>query len=317
MYVSIGGIEQYLEFNDDAPDRPILLFLHGGPGGTSLPALMSWKPWEAHFTVVHWDQRGACRTFQKNGPEGCGALTIERMVRDGLEVTEFLIGHLNKPKVLLVGHSWGSVLGRLMLRRRPELFSGFVGTGLFVNWTNSQAYNYSRAMVEAERSKNTDALKALRELGSPPYRDRAQTVVLLEWSNRLAKGEGDSVLPRPPQKPINLTPEDISAIEQGMQFTRSQLFQELGKLDVSSLGVEFEVPIFVFQGTDDPLTPCELAERYFAEISAPHKEFVHFEGCHHFMVFNRPDDFLRKLLERVRPLLGTGGRNGTITTESQ
>jgi len=61
--------------------------------------------------------------------------------------------------------------------------------------------------------------------------------------------------------------------------------------------------MFCFQGSEDRSTPCELAERYFAAIQAPHKEFIRFEGCHHFVVFNRPDDFLRELLVHVRPLL--------------
>jgi pimeloyl-ACP methyl ester carboxylesterase len=47
----------------------------------------------------------------------------------------------------------------------------------------------------------------------------------------------------------------------------------------------------------------ELAERYFDDIAAPHKEFVRLEGCHHFVVMNRPADFLRELVQRVRPLL--------------
>ncbi len=301
MYVQIGGIEQYLEIGGDAPDHPILLYLHGGPGGTSLPAVMAWKPWEEHFTVVHWDQRGACRTCRRNGAEGCGQLTIERMVSDGIEVVEFLLAHLRKHKVLLVGHSWGSALGLLMLRRRPELFSAFVGTGQFVNWRESQSYNYPRVLEQAKRANSAETLTALTDLGPPPYVERSQARILLQWAERLSEGSGDPVAPRVPEKPINITPEDILAMQQGFQFTGDHLFGALTAIDVSSLGLEFPVPMFIFQGTEDPSTPCELAERYFETIQAPHKEFVRFEGCHHFVVMNRPDDFLRELVTRVRP----------------
>jgi len=37
-YVSIGGIEQWVQVNEGVPQRPLLLYLHGGPGGTSVPA---------------------------------------------------------------------------------------------------------------------------------------------------------------------------------------------------------------------------------------------------------------------------------------
>jgi pimeloyl-ACP methyl ester carboxylesterase len=81
VYVRIGGIEQWIQFNENRPDNPTLLYLHGGPGGTSVPVSAAWKPWEEHFTVVHWDQRGAGRTFARNGEAGCGRLTVERMVQ--------------------------------------------------------------------------------------------------------------------------------------------------------------------------------------------------------------------------------------------
>ena len=86
MYVRIGGINQWLQFGESKSNDPILLYLHGGPGGTSVPAAAAWKSWEEHFTVVHWDQRGAGRTFRKNGEAGCGALTLDRMTNDAHRV---------------------------------------------------------------------------------------------------------------------------------------------------------------------------------------------------------------------------------------
>lgn len=70
MYVEIRGIEQWIQYGG-APEAPILLYLHGGPGGTSVPAA---------------EACGAGRTFARNGEAGCGRLTIDRMVTDGLEV---------------------------------------------------------------------------------------------------------------------------------------------------------------------------------------------------------------------------------------
>jgi len=61
-----------------------------------------------------------------------------------------------------------------------------------------------------------------------------------------------------------------------------------------------------FHGTHDQQTPIELAERYCARIVAPDKRFVRFPGCHHFVVMNRPDDFLKKLVEHVYTALGVG-----------
>jgi hypothetical protein len=48
MYVSIGGSDQWIQWSG-APATPLLLYLHGGPGGTSVPAAEAWRPWEEHF----------------------------------------------------------------------------------------------------------------------------------------------------------------------------------------------------------------------------------------------------------------------------
>jgi pimeloyl-ACP methyl ester carboxylesterase len=303
MYVPIGGIDQWIQIGSGESDHPILLYLHGGPGGTSVPAAAAWKPWEEHFAVVHWDQRGAGRTFAKNGDIGCGPLSVDRMVRDGLEVAEFLIAHLGRSKVLLVGHSWGSALGVHMVKRCPELFSAFVGTGQLVNMRQNEEYNHRRQLEQAERTGNQEAVQALRAIGPPPFSDWSSLKTLRDWADRLAEGDGDSVQPRPSPRSADFTADEVPTMLKGAEFSRKELYEELKTIDLPSLGITFDVPIFFFHGTCDQQTPMELAERYLARIVAPHKEFVRFDSCHHFVVMNRPEAFLRELVARVRPLL--------------
>jgi pimeloyl-ACP methyl ester carboxylesterase len=216
------------------PGLPVLLYLHGGPGGTSVPAAAAWKPWEEHFTVVHWDQRGAGRTFGKNGEAGCGRLTVDRMVEDGIDVAEFLIDHLQQPKILLVGHSWGSALAVFMLKRRPELFSAFVGTGQLVNMRRNEEYNYRRQLRQAERRDNQDALQALRTIGPPPYSDFSSLLTLREWTDRLTEGDGDPLQPRPTPIAADFTAEEIPTMQQGAAYSRKELLEELNAIDLVS-----------------------------------------------------------------------------------
>jgi pimeloyl-ACP methyl ester carboxylesterase len=198
MYVSIGGLEQWIQIGGARSDHPVLLFLHGGPGGSSRPAATAWKPWEEHFTVVHWDQRGAGRTFTRNGEAASRGLTVERMILDGIEVAEFLTRHLGRKKILLVGHSWGSVLGVHMRKRRPELFSAYVGTGQVVNMHRAEELNYRRELMQAERLQNSEALQALTEIGPPPYSERAKIKVLRQWADQLADGDSAQFRPTSP-----------------------------------------------------------------------------------------------------------------------
>jgi pimeloyl-ACP methyl ester carboxylesterase len=301
MYVEIGGIEQWIEIGTESSDNPTLLFLHGGPGGSSRPAADAWKPWEKYFAVVHWDQRGAGLTFGKNGAAGCGRLTIDRMTNDAIEVVEFLRRHLNTSRIVVAGHSWGSVLGITMLRRRPDMFAAYVGTGQLVNKELNEELNYQRQLTQARAAQDADAVAALLGIGPPPF-DFEEMKILRQWADKLASGAGDDVQMRPSPLRHDMTAADREVIMQGHLYSRAQLFDELSTVDLRALGLTFHNPIFFFHGTADQQTSIELVEQYFADITAPTKELIRFEGCHHFVVLNRPNDILSELLGRVHPV---------------
>ena len=69
-------------------------------------------PWEAHFKVAQWDQRGAGRTLSKSGPSIASTMTLDRMTQDGIELTEYLCKTFEKaPTNPLVAGSFGTLLG--------------------------------------------------------------------------------------------------------------------------------------------------------------------------------------------------------------
>jgi pimeloyl-ACP methyl ester carboxylesterase len=118
-----GGLEQWITMRGEDRKNPVLLFLHGGPGDATNPwGYAGFRNWLKYFTVVQWDQRGAGRTFGRNGPAAASTITIDRMVQDGVELAELLSRRFQKDKIVLVGHSWGSILGVFMAKARPELF---------------------------------------------------------------------------------------------------------------------------------------------------------------------------------------------------
>jgi pimeloyl-ACP methyl ester carboxylesterase len=132
MYVKIGGIDQWVQIRGEDRGNPVILFVHGGPGGSTIPISSGWQSWEKYFTVVQWDQSGAGRTFRKTGESIATTMTLARMTQDGVEVAEYLRAHLHKDKIVLIGHSWGSFLGIQIVKQRPDLFYAFVGTGQVV-----------------------------------------------------------------------------------------------------------------------------------------------------------------------------------------
>ena len=184
-FVEIGGIQQWITIRGDDRNNPVLLFLHGGPGDAINPwAYAGFGGWSKHFTVVQWDQRGAGRTFGKNSGAPPGSITVARMTQDGVELAELLRRELRKDKLILVGHSFGSILGVFMVKARPELFHAFVGTGQVADSRRNYAVAYSALLRKAQTLGDQQAIRELREIGAPPYANGRGYGVQRKWSNR-------------------------------------------------------------------------------------------------------------------------------------
>lgn len=303
-YVEIGGIEQWVTIRGEDRSNPVLLFLHGGPGDATNPwGYAGFRSWLQHFTVVQWDQRGAGRTFGKSGPSVAPTITIERMREDGIELAEWLRESLGKDKMVLVGHSWGSILGVFMVKARPDLFYAFVGTGQVADSTRNYAVAYEALVRKAESLGDTRALRELEEVGPPPYADGRGYAVQRKWAN-LFEGADlflASMLGRALGAPGS-TLGDVNDWLEGQGVSAERLVPQTSSLDPATLRGEFAVPVFVIQGAEDFTTPTSLAEAFVDEIRAPDKAFVQIEGGGHFAVFMKPDAFLRELVARVLPL---------------
>src|SRR5688572_30332877 len=186
-FVQIGGIEQWISIRGQHRDNPVILVLHGGPGVSNAPFAPAFIPWEKDFTLVEWDQRGAGRTFGRNGAQGTGLLSIDRLTQDGIELTQHLRSHLQKQKVILFALSFGSVIGLKMVQARPELFAAYVGSGQFVNAADGDLLGYQLTLAQARPAGNSEAIKALEAIGPPPWPDVKTRSAAKGWATRMTK----------------------------------------------------------------------------------------------------------------------------------
>ena len=302
-YVSIGGIEQWVTIRGDDRSKPVLLFLHGGPGDVTNPwSFAMFAPWEAHFTVVQWDQRGAGRTLSKSGPSVAPTMTLDRMTQDGIELTEYLCKHLRKRKVILLAHSFGTILGLRMIRERPELFFAYVGTGQVADETRNYAVAYEALLKKAQAVGNQQALDELKSVGAPPYANGWGYQVQRKWSNRFEGADRflAGTLGLALVAPGNSV-QDLNDSVDGQILSGDQLVPQTRSETMKELGLKFAIPIFFFEGTEDFTTPTELARTYFEAIQSPRKEFVPIPGGH-FAMFMNSDQFLRELVAQVAPV---------------
>jgi pimeloyl-ACP methyl ester carboxylesterase len=301
-YVSIGGVDQWVQIRGEHRTNPVILLLHAGPGISMIGLTPVFRSWEQHFTVVQWDQRGAGKTFGRNGAAGCEPMTIDQMTRDGLELVQFLRQHLGQDKIIVLGHSWGTVLGLRMVMQQPELFSAYVGTGQLVAKAENERVNYDQLLETVRAARDRAAITALEQIGPPPYPSLDTTAIQLKWE-RAYDIEPEKRLSWTMTPYILFSPNysllDIYDFQTAIPFAAQETYDELQDYDARRLGAKFAVPFFIIQGDQDRQTPTALARRYFETIDAPKKEFIVLEGGGHSAMLTRSDDFLKELVARV------------------
>src|SRR5712671_3970115 len=309
LFVKVGDIDQWITIRGQDRSNPVVLFLHGGPGEPSnLIYAAQFIPWTRDFTIVQWDQRGAGKTFARTGESIGPTLTIERMTQDGLELAELLKNRLHKDKLILVGHSWGTVLGTRMAKARPDLFYAYVGTGQVVNFQRNEAANYRRVLDKARASGNQAAVNELQTSGPPPYRTFQALIAQRKWA---ATYDGVDEFSAAALASARFAPgysvRDLLQVVPSIRLMKSRLLGDsldgpFTAVNLESLGLDFSLPLFVFAGPDDYVTSPDLAKAYVDSLAAPHKEFVLLRTGGHFAIYTHTDLFLKELATRVRPL---------------
>lgn len=126
--VAVNGVELTVVIRGQAGARPVL-FLHGGPGMTELPAFLPRQgPLEDKYLCVHYDQRGSATSGYH-----AGKLTVALHKQDCISLLEWIKTNLSDKKAVIIGGSWGSMLGMLVAMERPDLICHLVLRGVFVN----------------------------------------------------------------------------------------------------------------------------------------------------------------------------------------
>ena len=303
-YVELGGIDQWISIRGSNEHNPIILIVHGGPGFSNAAHTSAFDSWQDDFTIVDWDQRGAGRTFLRNGPDGSGQITIERIAEDGIELAKHLIQHFERERIVLLGLSFGTIVALKMVTTEPSLFQAYVGTGQLVNRADGDALGYRETLREAQRVNNQEAVSALVDLGGPPWPDAKTWNAAKGWAGRMTR-------PADPSSGIRLnammddllgrgyTREELQGILDGARHTISQLAPHRSDFDARVFAARIEIPVFVFQGEHDLNAATGLAIEWFDALEAPRKELHILAGGSHGAFYANSDEFLAFVAGRI------------------
>jgi pimeloyl-ACP methyl ester carboxylesterase len=307
----IGGIDQWLNVRGQDKGNPMILFVHGGPASPITPTMWQFqRPIEEYFTVANYDQRGAGKTYGETDPQAVGdTIRIERYVDDAIEVAEHLRQRYGKKKLVLVGHSWGTIVGMKAALKRPDLFYAYVGIGQVISTRENERISFEYAMARAKAESNQEALRDLASIapypGSQPI-TRERIIVARKWpqyygglsafrSNSGYFFDGPLLSPEYDRK-------QVRDIDQGSLLTLGRVLPEFVQVDFTGVK-RFPIPVVMFLGRHDYTTPTAPLEAWLAQVKAPSKKAVWFERSAHMIPWEEPGKTLVSLLTYVKPLM--------------
>ena len=300
--LDIGGSRQHLRIRGTNPDNPVLLFLHGGPGVADRHWVLAHQSGLADVcTLVCWDQRGSGLSYDARRAK-TEKLSIARMVDDASAVLDHLKTKFHKDKIYIAGHSWGSVLGTLLVQKRPESIAAYIGIGQVVHGSENERLSYEFVLNEAKRRGDARALKNLARIGAPVngrYRSMKDMTVQRNLMTKYGGGEykGKSSIWMSMILPLVKSPEyglfALPRYARGAFYCLGQLWDEVVSLDFFTAVPELKVPVCLTIGRHDKNTPVELSLKWFESLKAPHKEWVWFEESAHSPYKEEPEKWGR------------------------
>lgn len=311
--VPVNGVDQWLVIRGKNIHNPVLLYLSGGPGASELGLVRGYDPaLEDQFVVVVWEQPGAGKSY---GARSYRTLTVDQYLADGLAVTQYLRERFQQDKIYLMGSSWGTILGVKMAQQQPGYFAAYIGMGQMVNSTENDVMSYEYALKIARQKGDAKAVEAISKYGPPPYTGQGAA---LKYSNYLtayvnvydAESAGHK-MPNDFFLRVFLTPEyglidEVNQLRGSMDGMDYIYAQQLANLDLEAEAQSLEVPVYLLEGRFDHNANAVLAERWFNQLQAPHKELIWFEHSSHSPMISETERFNQVLAETV--LARTAGK---------
>ncbi|MFD1406508.1 alpha/beta fold hydrolase [Robinsoniella peoriensis] len=289
--------------------------MHGGPGNSMMPLLHLYQyEWENDFTVVNWEQRNVGKTYFANDPAAVlQTMSAERVLQDVHEVTAYLKQLFGKEKIILIGHSWGTVLGTMAVQTYPEDYSAYIGVAQSVNMVENERAGYEKTLEMAKAAGNQKDIKALEAVAPYPPAKYSSDYTELRTVRTLQSKYGLSVnmnfgkiisILAAPYYSFNELKNSFIFSQQKVLDTQGRVVQFLmEEANIRNYGADYQVPVYYIMGENDYVSPWLPAKEFFDEIVAPDKQIFCIPGADHLPFLSKKAEFDRVFLEEIAPKL--------------
>jgi pimeloyl-ACP methyl ester carboxylesterase len=305
IYVNINGMEQGMFIKSKNDKNPVLLYLHGGMPDYFLTERYP-TGLEDHFTVVWWEQRGSGISYSADIP--LETMTLEQMISDTLDVTNYLRHRFGQDKIYLMGHSGGTFIGIQAVAQAPELYYAYIGMAQMSYQLKSEKLAYEYMLQQYKASGNTGMVQKLEAApvtmtgGTPDayrvLRDPAMHSLGIGTMHEMNSVVTGLFIPSL-QSPEYTVSEKFHTWTAKAKSGVALLWDDMITTDLSKQVTNFDLPVYFFGGVYDYTVNYTLAKDYFEKIQAPVKGFYTFEQSAHSPIFEEPQKLLTILLQDV------------------
>lgn len=308
LYLPLNGQEQYILMTGRDTANPVILYLHGGPSSPDAYVTYAFADrLTDDYTFVCWDQRGCGRTYFRNkakDPDNATA-SFEQALDDLDGLVDYLRQRFGQEKIILMGHSYGTILGSRYALDHPDKVSAYVAVAQVVSLEKSDIYSYRDALAKAQAAgDDTSAMEAAyRTVSETPSLTNLMALRREVAPYHPAKVDDQSTWYAVTSPTFGMDDfrwflRQLGDMEDYFALNR-QLFDATQAFDAEAQGMDYAVPVCFISGGEDWICPVDSVRAYEEAISAPQKELRLIDGCGHSPQYSLPDAFARE----VRALL--------------
>lgn len=245
-----------------------------------------------------WDQPGAGKSYALLEPTR--DMTVERMVSDTIELTDYLRERFDEERVYVLGESWGSTLGVLAVQQRPERFHAYIGVGQMVDQLETDMRLYRQALTYIEQTGDEAMEAAVIAMGEPPYeRITGSALDLSAHVDKLAPPytappayleRGGGVGPMGVLAPEYALMDRVNGLR-GLFDSFAGFYPRVqGEVDLRVIAPALDVPVYVIEGAHEHPARSDLAVEWLDALDAPSKQLFTVDSAGHPVVFERFDE---------------------------
>ena len=308
--ITLGGWPQKILITGNDTTKPILIFIHGGPGFTEMALVMKYNQnLNNHFIVVNWDQRGTALSYKPSIPKS--TMTMEQIIADGHDLTDSLKKRFHRQKIFLVGHSFGTYIATTMAYRYPKDYYAYIGIGQAANMMDNERVSLAYTIKMAKAAHNQKAINDLAAL-EKRFPQKSTDLPDLYLRRKWLAYFGGAVWKHHDYNSLYTSMDTIhkgiyneQLAEESENFTMDALWAQAMTIDLPKTVPQLKVPVYFMLGRHDYNAPYPLAQQYFNKLKAPYKKLIMFENSAHLPCFEEPKKF-NSIMAAIAKTAGKG-----------